>query len=153
MEIIKYKAERLPVKAKGLLPHGPSMIFVDELIEKTDDKATVSAIVPRDGIFVEDGARVHCEYLVELMAQAIAAADGYDARNKSEQKERIGFVVGVESMHFLKDVHPGDPLTVKVSKQTEVSNVTFFAGQILDADDNTIVYGTLKVWRSKNFSV
>ena len=71
----------LPCDAGPLIPHQTPMLLVNRLIKKADDsvegsESIIEAIVPHTGPFLKDG-RLLPEYYIEVLAQAVAASDGF----------------------------------------------------------------------------
>ena len=133
----------LPCPADRLVPHRPPMLIVRELLERQGDTALVAAQVPAAGIWVNQGG-VLPEYYVELVAQAIAAANGYDALQEGKPPAN-GFLVGVDEFHWLAAAAPGERLLVTVEKTFEFGAVKIIRGTVRN-DAGIKADGEIKVW-------
>ncbi len=134
------------MKAASLMPHRPPMLLVDEVIERQGDEAKVSAVAPTGGIFC-CGDRVRPEFAVEVIAQAMAAVDGYDAIMAGDG-ERSGFLVGIEDFSWAMDILPGDRLLIVLQKMFEFSQVAIMKGSIV-RDEVVVACGIVKVWQGQ----
>lgn len=146
----KYPVPCLPCAADKLVPQRPPMLLIDQLVvrERRDNFSVVSAAVPQGGIFVEKGGRVLPEYFVELVAQAMAAVNGYDGLVDGEKTGR-GFLVGIEDFHWLATAEPGEMLRVEMAKVFEFGPVTVMAGKVLNGADKLLASGEIKAWEEK----
>ena len=136
--------KKLPVKTASLMPHSPPMLLVDEVIEREGDMAKVSAVAPTGGIFCR-GDSIRPEFAVEVVAQAMAAVDGYDAVMAGDGK-RSGFLVGIEDFRWIMDISPGESLLIVLEKLFEFSQVAIMKGSVLKGD-TIAAHGIVKVWQ------
>lgn len=89
------------IQLRDLLPHRPPMILIDELLRLTVDSVTALATVPGDGHFAlpEAPSMVPASvYVVECMAQAVAAWDGY-WRLSAGRPIGVGLILGVRDFN------------------------------------------------------
>ena len=138
----------LPMEAVRLVPHRPPMLLIHELLEKEGSTAAASAVVPADEFFLEedgDHRRLMPEFLVEIMAQGLAAADGMDALERS-RPVRDGFLVGIEDFIFYRQPEPGARLRIELEKENEFASIVYFSGRILDESGRLLASGVLKIW-------
>lgn len=91
---------RLPPIAE-LVPHEPPMLLVDELVEWSPERARVRARVRAGNPFVEAG-RAPALVLLEIMAQAVAAAGGMLQHQRGKPARR-GFLLGTRELELLVD--------------------------------------------------
>jgi predicted hotdog family 3-hydroxylacyl-ACP dehydratase len=102
-----------------LVPHEAPMILVDELVEWSPTHARVRAQVRRGGPFVTDG-QLPATILLEYMAQAVAVANGMNARASGRSDSLgmpgIGVLLGVRELNLEIDaVTIGDLLDIHVA--------------------------------------
>lgn len=140
----------LPFAAIKLVPQRPPMLLVDQLIarDREANSSMVAATVPGSGIFVEQGAGVLPEYFIELIAQAMAAVNGYDGLVDGAETGR-GFLVGIEDFRWHGTAVPGERLRVEMVKKFEFGPVTVMAGMVLNGAGNVLAAGEIKAWEEK----
>lgn len=136
---------QLPCPAEELVPHRPPMLLIDELISRQAERATATALVPESGICLEPDQGVLPEFFIEVIAQTMAAVNGYDAR-LAGKSPRDGFLVGIDDFSFVAHPQPGSPLRIEVEKNFEFGAVKIIHGQVFGPDDLLLASGTIKVW-------
>ena len=137
----------LPCKAEMLVPQRPPMLIVDRLVERDRD-GNFSAVVadpPVGGVFNPSGNRIIPEYFVELIAQAMAAVNGFDSI--SDGKERgTGFLVGIDDfIWYGTDISSGN-FKIEIVKDFEFGQVTVIHGKVFDSSGKLIASGEVKAW-------
>lgn len=142
------KDNSLPCDAGRLIPHQPPMLLVSKLVEKADDAiensmSIAEAVTPVDGPFVEKGELLQ-EYYIEVMAQAIAASDGYPI--VEGKKPATGLLTGINGFSWHGSAEPGEPITIHIRKTFEFGAAFIFAGVITGASGK-IAEGELKIWK------
>ena len=84
--------------AVKFIPHKKPMVFVDHLIEVTDEKAIAELHITPDLMFCEpEGLPTWTS--IEIMAQTVSAYAGFQGRKKGENP-KIGFLLGTRKMHI-----------------------------------------------------
>lgn len=131
------------MKAMSLIPHRPPMIFVDHLLKRYDDKAEASAVMPEEGICF-DPLQPFSEVFIEIIAQTMAMANGYDALCAGK-KMNDGMIVGVDSFSFYITPAPGTFLHIIIEKKFEFGPVRIIHGEVFDGD-LLLAEGEIKVW-------
>ncbi len=134
---------RLPMAALSLLPHRPPMLFVDQLLERSGNGAKAMAEMPADGICVDDGS-VFPEFFIEVVAQAMAMANGYDALCAGTSMND-GMLVGIDSFTFHHAAAPGTRLVIEIEKTFEFGPVKIIHGEVFDGE-LLLAAGDIKVW-------
>ena len=138
----------LPYPAEFLVPHRPPMFFVRQVIERGKDTGLVDAIVPDYGIFFDKkSGMILPELYIEIMAQATAAINGWDALNESTEVVR-GFIVGMDHIKFNCHAKPGETIWVEVVKKLEFGEITILE-TTLRTNSKTVIQGEIKVWKRK----
>ncbi len=133
----------LPMAAQSLLPHRPPMLFVDQLLERSGNRARALAKMPEEGICVDDGL-VFPEFFIEVVAQAMAMANGYDALCAGSGVND-GMLVGVDSFSFYHTASPGTRLQIDIEKTFEFGPVKIIHGEVFDGEV-LLAAGDIKVW-------
>jgi len=134
----------LPCLAEKLVPQRPPMLIVDQLIERLPDRAMTESIVPEDGIWVDADQGVLPEYYIELIAQTMAAVNGYDALCQGKTPQD-GFLVGVDTFCWQEKAVSGEHLWVEVEKTFEFGAVKIFRGVVRNGAQVKAT-GEIKVW-------
>ncbi len=149
MASIKETDPELPCPANELVPQRPPMLLVDRLVarDRENNFSAAEALVPGDGIFIEQGG-VLPEYFIELVAQAMAAVNGYDALVDGVESGR-GFLVGIDDFIWQGTAAPGELLRIEMAKDFEFGPVTVMAGKVLNEAGMVLASGEIKAWEEK----
>ena len=139
---------KLPCPAEMLVPHQPPMLLIDRLIERKGDMAVAEACVPQKGPCVDKERGLLPEFFIEIIAQTMAAVNGYDAL-LDEKKLNEGFLVGIDDFSWHTAPLPDKTLQVKVEKIFEFEMVKIIRGEVL-CNDVLLAKGKIKVWENKN---
>ncbi len=100
-----------------LVPHEPPMLLIDELLAWTPERAQVRAQVRAGSPFVSEG-RAPALVMIEIMAQAVAAAAGMDWRQRGEDRVERGVLLGTRELALSVDeLHVGDELRIDVARE------------------------------------
>lgn len=147
------KDVQLPCPAGKLVPHQPPMLFIDSLIERFDDRATASAVVPQNGICVDHDQGILLEFFIEVIAQTMAATNTYDALCDGK-KPQDGFLVGIDEFSFEVAAIEGaavlgKTIRIEIEKTFEFGSVKIIHGQVFD-EDVLLASGIIKVWEDKD---
>lgn len=135
----------LPHDACDLTPHQPPMRLVDAVLSaQSDGSGTAEARISSDNIFVDQNGVLAPEALVELMAQAFAAINGYQAR-LSGQPGAKGYLVGVKQVRFFHAAQAGDHLRIHVRPAGEFAGFVLIAGEVR-REGHLLAQGELKIW-------
>ena len=126
------------------------MLLVDRLLhrDREIESAVVEAVVPEAGVFVDPEGKLLPEYFIELVAQSMAAVNGYDCRCDGLGPGR-GFLVGIESFSWQGGAEPREILEVEMEKTLEFGPVTVMKGRVLNSSGGVLAEGQIKVWEEK----
>ena len=138
-------AYKLPMTAERLLPHRPPMLFVDRLLERSGNRARAAATMPASGVCI-DGDVYLDEFFIELVAQTMAMANGYDALCQGKTVND-GMLVAIDSFDFYTSAAPGSDLVIIIEKTFDYGPIKLIHGEVLDGDVK-LVTGDLKVWEN-----
>lgn len=138
---------KLPMGPERLLAHRPPMLFVERLVERFDDKAVAEAVIPSSGICVENG-QLFQEYLIELIAQTAAMANGFDLLKEGKTLNE-GMLVGVDSFSLNRLTPSGEVVKIITEKTFEFGPVKVIYGEI--CNESGVIYGSgsIKVWENR----
>ena len=147
-KIMELPTAVLPYPAKLLVPHRPPMLFVRQIIKRGKDTGLVDAIVPDNGIFLnKNSGMILPELYIEIMAQATAAINGWDALGDS-RGPLPGFIVGMDHIKFYSNARPGETLWIEVVKKLEFGEISLLEATV-KKDKTVIIQGEIKVWANK----
>lgn len=136
---------QLPQDGSRFLPHRPPMLLVDELLERSGNMAVGSAVVPEGGVCC-GGKSGFPELFVEIIAQTVAMANGYDAFRNGE-KIREGMLVGIDSFSIAGTAELGRMLRIVTEKTFEFGAVRIIHGDVF-CDGKLVAQGDIKVWEN-----
>lgn len=107
--------------------------------------SVVTAMVPAAGIFIGPGGGAIPEYFVELVAQAMAAVNGYDAQTDGAAATR-GLLVGIDRFLWQGAAAAGEELRVELVKVFEFGPVTVMGGRVFNLAGELLAEGEIKAW-------
>lgn len=112
-----------------LVPHGPPMRVLEELVEWEPGRA-VCRMTVREGMpFVADG-RLAAVTTIEHIAQAVAACLGHEAYVGGEGV-RVGMLIGVRKMELHRPwIEVGSEMRVSVERVRGNEEVSTFRGEV-----------------------
>jgi radical SAM protein with 4Fe4S-binding SPASM domain len=135
---------RLPLAVDEIIPQKPPMRLVDALLAVGDRSGEVSATVSDEMPFVgEDGALAEVAYL-EMMAQSIAALNGFKQLGTPESSLE-GYLVGAQDLEILERARVGDRLSIRVHKSARFSKFAIVKGTV-SREDTVLARGEIKIW-------
>jgi radical SAM protein with 4Fe4S-binding SPASM domain len=135
----------LPVVVDRLIPQQAPMRVIDRLEKVAERTGEVSVSISNDMLFLgEDGTLDEVVYL-ELIAQGIAALDGFKKAGAS--KEAIGgLLIGVKKLEIFGTAQIGDCLTVAIFKDARYGNFFVVQGKVFKGDE-LLAQGQINIWR------
>jgi len=139
----------LPCRAEMLVAQRPPMLLAGELLrrDREGNFSEVGAQVPQGGIFIGRSGQARPEYFVELMAQAMAAVNGYDALCEGGAYRR-DLLVGIDRFFWLEGAREGEEMRVEVAKIFEFGPVTVMKGQVFNGAGKLLAEGEIKAWEA-----
>ncbi|OGV37396.1 MAG: hypothetical protein A2020_15065 [Lentisphaerae bacterium GWF2_45_14] len=133
---------RLPVDVEKFIPHKPPMRMIDTLDIIGEKKAVVSLLVRPDNIFLDENGRLSETVFIELIAQAMAACDGF-----SKNAACDGMIIGLSNYEISGSAGKGDELKVLISKNIKFGNWGVVSGRV-EKNGKLIATGEIKIWQS-----
>jgi predicted hotdog family 3-hydroxylacyl-ACP dehydratase len=134
----------LPLDAEKLIPHRKPVCMVDRLIEFKDQAGTVEAVVSSENALIEDNGQLDQLAVAEMIAQACAAAKGYEGR-LSNDPMKLGYLVGIKKLQFFGKAFAGDNLQISVHTVGAISGFTVVEGKVI-CNEKIIAAGKIKLW-------
>lgn len=135
---------RLPLPAEALIPHRKPMCMVDRLIDIKFQGGTAEAAVAPDNALADEVGQLDPMAIVDMIAQTYAAVKGYEDRLSGEPV-KMGFLVGIRRIQFLKTVFVGDLLRISVDTVGAISGFAVVKGQVT-RNQEVIAEGEIKLW-------
>ena len=127
-----------------LLPHGPEMTLIDQLVEYSPQRSVATVFVTeRSPFFLRSG--VPAWVGIEYMAQAIAAHAGLDARLRGERPP-VGFLLGTRAYESeVGEFALGS--TLRITVEPVVREALFAAFQCSIATDRVIAKAIVNTYQ------
>lgn len=138
------KKLQLPLPARKLLRHRPPMLLIDRLLARDDGRATAAAGISSGGIFCTGNDIVVPEYFIEVIAQTMAAANGYDALVE-RLVPKAGFIVGIDDFSLHHRVSAPAEFIIEVATTMEFAAMKVMSGEVL-LGQTSIASAEIKVW-------
>jgi len=139
-----HKTGKLPLQVDGIIPHKPPMRIIDTLDELAERSASCSALINKDMPFIEeDGSLDNVAYL-EMIAQSIAALNGFRNMNESGPSPE-GYLLGAKKLEIFGRAGKGDRLLIMVFKYARYGGFGIVKG-VVSKNNEIIARGEVKVW-------
>jgi radical SAM protein with 4Fe4S-binding SPASM domain len=142
LETRQAEIRKLPAPAGDFIPQQPPMRVVDTLLEVGERFARVAYEIPAEGPFVGADGRLDEAAHLEMIAQAIAALNGFRC---SRQPDHQGLLLGAENVEVLGECRRGDRLTISVFKEVKYGDFGVVDGTVMRGDE-VVARGRIKVW-------
>lgn len=141
------KTIELPCPAENLIIHRPPMLLIDQLLEREGDNAAASASLNSDSLCFSASRGILPEYFIEIMAQTMAAANGYDALvNNTPPAD--GFIVGIDTFSIFHIPEGANDFRVEVVKNMEFGSMKMMNGEVF-CGSTRVASIELKVWEQE----
>jgi predicted hotdog family 3-hydroxylacyl-ACP dehydratase len=121
------------------------MLLIDTLLERDIDRAVATALLDQNNIFFSKDRGLLSEYFIELVAQTMAAANGFDALLDNDTV-RDGFLVGIENFSLHHPPHGNGTFRIVAVKDMEFGQMQVINGQVF-AGSTCIASVRLKLWK------
>ncbi len=143
----------LPADTEPYMLHRSPLRLVQSLLRVEDDYGEAQALLNPGDVGVGPDGRVEATALLEMVAQAYAAAQGYRDRNSGQPADPptrsgaagLGYLVGVSDFRIERRPRAGQPLFIRVKSSCLFGGFYLAEGQVL-CEDQVVAGGTLKVW-------
>jgi len=136
----------LPVAVDEIIPQKSPMKVIDTLVSVSERRADVSVMIQKDMLFVGEDGIVDDAIYLEMMAQSIAALNGFKQLGISESAPE-GFLLGAKNFEILKKSRVGDKLKISVHKYAKYGDFGVIKGKIF-RDEEVLAQGEIKVWHN-----
>jgi len=135
---------RLPFPAEELIPQKGPMRLIDELVRVGERSGEASVTVSDDMPFVRGNGALDEIALFEMMAQSIAALNGFKRWGGSGSSSQ-GYLVGARNFEILEPARAGDTLHVSFHKEARFGNFGILEGTV-SRNGAVLARGEIKIW-------
>ena len=136
----------LPFAAAELIPHERPMRMIDDLVRTGERTGAVSVTVSDEMPFVGENGIVDEIAYFEMMAQSVAALNGFKHLGGSKSSSE-GYLVGAQNLEILGPARVGDALTVSLYKDVRFGNFAVLKGTV-SRGDTILARGEIKTWHN-----
>lgn len=120
------------------------MLLVDELVEYSEDCGTVRGRIGADNVFLRPEGGVDPLVCIELLAQAVAAHEGF-RRRRGGMGAGGGFLVGVRDFELTGALSLGDEFAVTARRGLGLGSLQLADG-FVTVGGRTVATGELKLF-------
>jgi predicted hotdog family 3-hydroxylacyl-ACP dehydratase len=136
-----------PIPAAELTPHAAPMLLIDEVTSCTPDRITSRAVISSTSPFYMPGRGLPAYVGFEIMAQTIAAYDGWTRRQNGE-KPAVGFLLGCRryttSAEWLQE---GMQVEIEANSLLDAGEMKSFDCKLVGPGGALLASGVLNVYR------
>jgi len=133
-----------PLPVDRMIPQTPPMRIIDTIDKLAERCAQCSVLIKEDMPFIQkDGSVDHVAYL-EMMAQSIAALNGFRNMGASDSAPE-GYLLGAKNLKINKTAYTGDRLSIMVFKYVRYGGFCIVKG-VVKRDNETLAEGEIKIW-------
>lgn len=134
------------IDIKKLMLHRPPMLLVDKVLEVVNGEfARTLFEIKSDNIFLDKNNVLKRSAQIEIMAQALAAANAYDSKinNKPTQK---GFLVMLKNITFFADAKCGDVLECHINIVDFIAQTHIAKGKLFNQNGTLLCEGEIRIY-------
>ncbi len=143
--------ESLPVSVAHIIPHGPTIRMVDQLVQLGERRATTSFEVKKDSLWVDANGKLDEVAYIEIIAQSFATSHGFHLTAEERAAHR-GLLLGISNVTVTGKSQAGDRLTIEIRKITRFGDFGIVEGEVRHEDGRLIAVAQVKVWRPSDES-
>jgi len=138
--------DRLPVDIGSDIPQAAPMRAVDSILS-VGERCAETLLEVRAGLpFVDGAGRLDETLYVEMVAQSIAALEGFKNRGKNGRPE--GFLLGASDFRIHGGAAVGDVLTISVRKEAKFGEFGVIHGAVR-CGATLLAEGEIKIWHKE----
>ncbi|MCI0468827.1 MAG: SPASM domain-containing protein, partial [Nitrospirae bacterium] len=138
------KTLSLPVPAEDVIPQKQPMRIIDTLDRLAERSASCSVLIKKDMPFINDDLSVDNVAYLEMIAQSIAALNGFRNMNESGSSPE-GYLLGAKNLEIFGRAGKGDRLSIMVFKYARYGGFGIVRG-VVSKNNELIAKGEIKVW-------
>ncbi len=133
----------LPLPVAEYIPQRAPMRMVDILLSVGERRAEVETVLDENNPFLDEGGQLEPAAYMEIIAQASAALNGFQLRNRSVKPE--GFLMGARNITIHQPACCGDRLVTSVYKAHKFEDFGIIHGRV-ERDGECLAEGEIKVY-------
>ena len=138
--------ESLPIDVGHIIPHGPSIRMVDQLVQIGERRSSTRFTIPHDSLWIDSNGRLDDTAYIEIIAQSFASSHGFHL-TPDERAAHRGLLLGVKDLSITGEARAGDRLLIEIRKLTRFGDFGIVEGEVRHEDGSLIATGQVKVWR------
>ena len=138
------KIYRLPYPVDEIIPQKKKMKMLDTLVNIGDRTSEAEMLVKADNIFADTDGVLSESIYMELMAQVVAATDGFYAL-ENEEEPGPGFIIGARKIRITGKAKVGDNLRIFIHRTVNLGDFGVAEGKVYNKGE-VIAEGELKLW-------
>jgi len=143
-EYRRHEIISLPLPVDRIIPQMPPMRIIDTVDKLAERSALCSVLIKEEMPFIEkDGSVDHVAYL-EMMAQSIAALNGFRNMDSSDTAPE-GYLLGARDLKIKGKAYSGDKLKIMVFKFARYGGFGIVKG-VVKRDNEILSEGEIKIW-------
>jgi radical SAM protein with 4Fe4S-binding SPASM domain len=133
-----------PFPADQIIPQRSPMRVVDAVVSAGERSGEVSVTVSDEMPFVEEDGTIDAVAYFEMMAQSMAALNGFKRLGRSESAA-AGYLVGARKLEILGTARVGDRLRIFVYKSSRLGNFATVEATV-SRDSTLLARGEIRIW-------
>lgn len=137
---------RLPVAVDDIIPQKPPMRVVDTLLTVAERSAQISVKILEGMPSVGENGIIDDAIYLEMMAQSIAALNGFKQMGASESAPD-GFLLGAKKLEISGKARVGDTLHISVYKYARYGDFGIVKGTV-SRGNHVLARGEITVWHN-----
>jgi predicted hotdog family 3-hydroxylacyl-ACP dehydratase len=134
----------LPADAQAFMIHRPPLRLIERLLRVDADTAVAETVLPPGAVGLAPDGGVEAAALIELIAQAYAASQGY-RDSESDRPPGIGYLVGASDVRIHRRPQAGERLRIEIRSCLAFEDFHTVEGRVYSAAV-LLAEGTLKAW-------
>jgi len=139
--------DHLPVPAQDYIPQSSPMRLVDTLLSVGECSAQVETVLTQGNPFLDPSGQLEQAAYMEIIAQAAAALNGFQLRDRQEKPE--GFLMGSKQIIVHDSAQCGDRLITSVRKTHKFEDFGVIHGRV-ERDGLCLAEGEIKVYHKSS---
>jgi len=134
----------LPLPVDRIIPQMLPMQIIDTIDKLAERCAQCSALIKEDMPFIQKDDSVDRVAYLEMMAQSIAALNGFRNMGASDSAPE-GYLLGAKNLKINKTAYAGDRLSIMVFKYARYGGFGIVKG-VVKRDNEILAEGEIKIW-------
>ena len=141
----KYNIDPDKIKINDIIPQRPPMQLIKRVLEINDGYSECEAEITDRNPFINNN-KMPETFLIEMIAQSVAAVNGIKFKRRSDKSVPEGYLVGVKKFSIYKNIPLNQKLTITVKETARLDNISVYSGNVYNENMNKICEGSLKFY-------